>query len=51
MWARRVIRSSRACAALCATLLLTLAGYWIGRYGETTGRDRGHAPFLAVAIL
>ena len=23
------------------SLLLTIAGYWIGRYGETTGRDRG----------
>src|SRR5262249_51226570 len=27
-----------------ASLLLTIAGYWIGRYGETTGRDRVHAP-------
>ena len=27
-------------------LLLTLAGYWTGRYGETTGRDRAHAPLL-----
>lgn len=33
------------------SLLLTLAGYWIGRYGETTGRDRGHAPFLSVSIV
>lgn len=33
------------------SLLLTLAGYWIGRYGETTGRDRGHAPFLAVSTV
>ena len=32
-----------------SSLLLTLAGYWTGRYGETTGRDRGHAPFLSVA--
>jgi rod shape-determining protein MreD len=32
-------------------LLLTLAGYWIGRYGETTGRDRAHAPLLAVAVI
>jgi hypothetical protein len=31
--------------------VLTLAGYWIGRYGETTGRDRGHAPFLSVAVV
>ena len=28
-------------------LLLTLAGYWAGRYGETTGRARPHAPILA----
>jgi len=33
------------------SLLLALAGYWTGRYGETTGRDRTHAPFLAVIVL
>lgn len=33
------------------SLLLTLAGYWIGRYGETTGRDRAHAPFVSVAVV
>jgi rod shape-determining protein MreD len=33
------------------SLLLSLAGYWTGRYGETTGRDRTHAPFLAVVVL
>jgi rod shape-determining protein MreD len=33
------------------SLLLTVAGYWIGRYGETTGRERGHAPFLSVAVV
>ena len=33
------------------SLVLTLAGYWIGRYGETTGRDRRHAPFLSVAVV
>lgn len=33
------------------SLLLTLAGYWIGRYGETTGRDRTHAPLLSVAVI
>ena len=32
-------------------LLLTLAGYWTGRYGETTGRDRVHAPVLAIAVI
>ena len=33
------------------SLVLTLAGYWIGRSGETTGRDRAHAPFLSVAVV
>lgn len=33
------------------SLVLTIAGYWIGRYGETTGRDRRHAPFLSVATI
>ena len=33
------------------SLMLTLSGYWIGRYGETTGRDRAHAPFLSVAVV
>ena len=33
------------------SLLLTLAGFWTGRYGETTARDRFHAPFLAVAVI
>jgi rod shape-determining protein MreD len=33
------------------SLVLTLAGYWIGRYGETTGRDRAHAPLLSVIVI
>ena len=33
------------------SLLLTIAGYWAGRYGETTGRDRAHAPLLAVVVI
>ena len=33
------------------SLLLTLAGFWIGRYGETTARDRFHAPFTSVALV
>jgi rod shape-determining protein MreD len=32
-------------------LLLTLAGYWTGRYGDTTGRDRAHAPMLSIAVI
>jgi rod shape-determining protein MreD len=32
------------------SLVLTVTGYWSGRYGETTGRDKRHAPVLAVAV-
>ena len=32
-------------------LLLTVAGYWAGRYAETTGRGRAYAPLLAVAAI
>ena len=50
-----------------SSLLLTLAGYWIGRYGETTGREAGrpyggsaawasrrlsaHAPLISIAVV
>jgi rod shape-determining protein MreD len=33
------------------SLLLTLAGFWAGRYGETTARDRFHAPYTAIAVV
>jgi rod shape-determining protein MreD len=33
------------------SLLLTLGGFWIGRYGETTARDRFHAPFTSVGVV
>ena len=33
------------------SLVLTLAGFWAGRYGETTGRGRGLAPLLAVGVI
>lgn len=33
------------------SLLLTVAGYWIGRYGDTTGQDRSHAPFVSAAVI
>ena len=33
------------------SLVLTLAGFWAGRYGETTGRDRRLAPVLAVGTI
>jgi rod shape-determining protein MreD len=31
-------------------LLYALVGYWAGRYGETTGRERAHAPLLTVLV-
>jgi rod shape-determining protein MreD len=31
-------------------LILALTGYWAGRYGETTGRDRAHAPIVSVLV-
>jgi rod shape-determining protein MreD len=33
------------------SLLMTVGGFWIGRYGETTARDRFHAPFVSVAVV
>jgi cell shape-determining protein MreD len=44
---------------VCVSLLLgavfgAVAGfsaYWTGRYGETTGRDRAHAPLLSIAVI
>ena len=32
------------------SLLLTLAGYWAGRYGETTARGRVQAPLIATVV-
>ena len=28
-----------------------VGGFWIGRYGETTARDRFHAPYVSVAVV
>jgi rod shape-determining protein MreD len=33
------------------SLLLAVAGHWAGRYGETTGRGRPSAPYVAVAVI
>jgi len=33
------------------SLVLTLSGFWAGRYGETTGRDRRVAPIVAVGVI
>ena len=32
-------------------LLLTARRLLDGRYGETTGRDRAHAPLLSIAVI
>jgi rod shape-determining protein MreD len=33
------------------SLILTLAGFWAGRYAETTGRDRRLVPLIAVGTI
>ncbi len=33
------------------SLVLTLAGFWAGRYAETTGRERRFAPVIAVGTI
>ena len=33
------------------SLVLTLAGFWAGRYGETTARGRRVAPLVAVGVI
>jgi rod shape-determining protein MreD len=50
-WAGLLIDVARLGTLGFTSLLLTLAGFWIGRYGETTGRDRAHAPLLSVAVV
>jgi rod shape-determining protein MreD len=34
-----------------ASLVLTLVGFWAGRYAETTGRGRRLAPLAAVGVI
>jgi rod shape-determining protein MreD len=34
-----------------SSLVLTLAGFWAGRYAETTGRDRRFASLMAVGTI
>ena len=33
------------------SLIFTLAGFWAGRYAETSGRDRRLAPIIAVGTI
>jgi rod shape-determining protein MreD len=50
-WAGLLLDVARLGTLGFTSLLLTLAGFWTGRYGETTGRDRAHAPLLSVAAV
>jgi rod shape-determining protein MreD len=50
-WTGLLIDIARLGTLGFTSLLLTLAGFWTGRYGETTGRDRAHAPVLSVAVV
>jgi rod shape-determining protein MreD len=50
-WAGLLIDTANLETLGVTSFLLTVAGYWIGRYGETTGRDRTHAPFVSVAAV
>jgi rod shape-determining protein MreD len=50
-WAGLVLDVAQIGTLGFTSLLLTLAGFWIGRYGETTGRDRAHAPLLSVGVV
>jgi rod shape-determining protein MreD len=50
-WAGLLIDTANLETLGVTSFLLTIAGYWIGRYGETTGRNRTHAPFVAVAVV
>lgn len=50
-WAGLLIDAANLETLGVTSFLLTIAGYWIGRYGETTGRERTHAPFVSVAAV
>ena len=50
-WAGLILDTANLATLGVSSLLLTVAGYWIGRYGETTGRDRAHAPYLSVGVV
>ena len=50
-WAGLIVDTANLGTLGVSSLLLTIAGYWIGRYGETTGRDRAHAPYLSVGVV
>ncbi len=50
-WAGFLLDTATLATLGVTALLLTAGGYWIGRYGETTARDRTHAPFTSVTVV
>jgi rod shape-determining protein MreD len=50
-WAGLLLDTATLDTLGVTSLLLTVAGFWIGRYGETTARDRTHAPFTSVLVV
>jgi rod shape-determining protein MreD len=50
-WAGILLDTATLATLGVTALLLTVGGFWIGRYGETTARDRTHAPFTSVLVV
>jgi rod shape-determining protein MreD len=50
-WAGLLVDTAYLQTLGLSSLLYTLAGYWIGRYGETTGRGRARAPMVSVLVI
>jgi rod shape-determining protein MreD len=49
-WAGLALDVSSLEALGLTSLLLTLAGYWAGRFGDATSRSSAHPPLVAVAL-
>jgi rod shape-determining protein MreD len=49
-WAGLVVDVASLETLGLSSLLLTLAGYWSGRFGDATTRSSAHPPLIAVAL-
>lgn len=49
-WAGLVVDIAALQPLGLSSLLLTLAGYWAGRFGEATSRSSPHPPLVGVAL-
>lgn len=49
-WAGLVLDVASLGTVGLTSLLLTLAGYWAGRFGDVTTRSSAHPPLIAVAL-